>query len=413
MTGPIPPELGKLINLTDMRLERNQLTGPIPPELGKLTRLTFLWLHENQLTGPISPGLSKLTKLTHFGLNRNQLAGAIPPELGQITNLTGLWLSGNELVGPIPPELGKLTNLTSLSLAENQLDGEIPAELGQPTNLTSLSLGGNQLDGEIPHELGQLTNLTSLSLNENLLTGTIPAKLGRLTDLTSLRLNGNRLTGKLPRGLKRLRLTLLALDPSISGLSPRHRRLVALSTAQPGDKRDEEIAEMIAAGESQTVEFKETLRGLRGDGEPERAVLKNIAGFLNSDGGHLFVGISDNKEACGIEREIEGFEDEEDEIDRFENEDAMRQYLSNIIKNWMTPGTWNRVHPNFHTYSGVRILVIRCDQSPDQVTVRMPKGQQPKVYARMDATTRPLESHEVKPHFDSRTLQPGATESDG
>ena len=165
----------------------------------------------------------------------------------------------------------------------------------------------------------------------------------------------------------------------------------------------DEVTELIAAGESKTVEFKETLRGLRGDGKPEHAVLKSIAGLLNSDGGHLFVGIRDDGGASGIDDELKS---------EFKNsEDEALQYLANVIKDRMTPGASNRVHPAFHAHRGVRILVIRCDQSPDQVTVRETDGSF-QVYARRGPTTTPLKPHEVLPHFTSRVLQPGATESD-
>ena len=158
---------------------------------------------------------------------------------------------------------------------------------------------------------------------------------------------------------------------------------------------------MIAAGESKTIEFKETLRGLRGDGKPEHAVLKSIAGLLNTVGGHLFVGISDDGGASGIDDELKA---------EFKNsEDEALQYLANVIKDRMTPGASNRAHPEFHTHRGVRILVIRCDQSPEQVTVREVDGNY-QVYARRGPTTTPLKPHEVLPHFASRVLQPPAAE---
>ena len=42
LTGPIPPELGKLKNLVSLDLYDNALTGSIPESLGNLRSLTFL-----------------------------------------------------------------------------------------------------------------------------------------------------------------------------------------------------------------------------------------------------------------------------------------------------------------------------------------------------------------------------------
>ena len=35
LTGPVPPELGRLSSLVELKLERNALSGPVPPELGQ------------------------------------------------------------------------------------------------------------------------------------------------------------------------------------------------------------------------------------------------------------------------------------------------------------------------------------------------------------------------------------------
>ena len=37
----------------------NSLSGPIPPELGRLTGLRRLWLDRNQLSGSIPPALGQ------------------------------------------------------------------------------------------------------------------------------------------------------------------------------------------------------------------------------------------------------------------------------------------------------------------------------------------------------------------
>ena len=167
LSGPIPPELGRLTSLAELELSGNALHGSIPPELGDLTWLQELGLIENQLSGPIPPELGNLISLDQLRLDGNALHGPIPPELGNLTSLTGLYLSHNELDGAIPPELGDLSSLRSLWLIDNQLSGPIPAELGNLISLDRLRLDGNALSGPIPPELGNLTSLTELYLSHN------------------------------------------------------------------------------------------------------------------------------------------------------------------------------------------------------------------------------------------------------
>ena len=126
LSGPIPPELGNLTDLTRLSLSSNSLTGPIPTELGSLTDLESLNLVGNDLTGPIPPELGELANLTRLSLYSNSLTGEIPLGLGNLASLTELELSYNDLTGPIPPELGGLSSVESLWLIGNGLSGPIP-----------------------------------------------------------------------------------------------------------------------------------------------------------------------------------------------------------------------------------------------------------------------------------------------
>ena len=67
----------------------------LPPEIGKLADLTDLWLSDNELTH-------------------------LPPEIGDLTNLKELDLYNNELA-EFPTEITHLKQLTYLSLARNKL----------------------------------------------------------------------------------------------------------------------------------------------------------------------------------------------------------------------------------------------------------------------------------------------------
>lgn len=144
----------------------------------KVGRVAKLHLWNNRLSGPIPPELKALINLTSLAIQDNQLSGPIPTELGNLTNLEHLALWGNELRGQIPTELGRLKGLKELWLDNNQLSGQIPAELGNLSNMTDLRLHNNQLREQIPIELGNLPNLTHLYLAGNMLTGCVPSALG-------------------------------------------------------------------------------------------------------------------------------------------------------------------------------------------------------------------------------------------
>ena len=204
LSGTIPPELGKLTELSSLDLNGNRLTGEIPADLGRLSKLAALHLHDNRLQGRIPPELGQLTNLGQLSLHGNRLDGPIPSELGNLSNLETLLLYSNRLSSEIPAALGELSELRTLNLRNNRLSGPIPTELAQLLELEGLFLHDNQLSGTIPRELGKLSSLNSLWLSSNQLSGEIPIELGDLTGLTQLNLRSNRLSGDIPSELSKL-----------------------------------------------------------------------------------------------------------------------------------------------------------------------------------------------------------------
>lgn len=87
--------------------------------------------------------------------------------------------------------------------------------------------------------------------------------------------------------------------------------------------RAEETKDLIDKGESGRLEFKSTLMTNLQTGEidkrMEKAVLKTITAFLNTDGGTLLVGVEDNGNIMGID------------IERFENRDKLNLHVTNVI----------------------------------------------------------------------------------
>ncbi len=158
--GVLSPEIGKLINLKKLDLQRNNLTS-LPIEIGNLKNLQSLDLEHNDLTNlPIEIG--NLQDLQSLDLTANHLA-SLPGEIGNFQNLRSLDLGQNGLAR-IPIEIGKLQNLQKLDLSLNELTS-LPTEIGNLRNLRFLNLQGNNLTNLPIEVLKEMKKLKKLILN--------------------------------------------------------------------------------------------------------------------------------------------------------------------------------------------------------------------------------------------------------
>ena len=110
--------------------------------------------------------------------------------------------------------------------------------------------------------------------------------------------------------------------------------------------------ELIKHGESGNVEFKSSLRwnykAEKKDKAIEFAVLKTIAAFLNSKGGNLFIGVNDEGNILGLEK------------DNFANDDKMLLHLTSLIKSKISPNHLQFIHMVIETIAGAKFLRIDC-----------------------------------------------------
>ena len=205
ISGTIPPALGQLVNVSDLRLDVNQLSGTIPSALCALTNLELLVLVSNRLSGSLPDCLGSLKSLTLLRADNNVLEGSIPASIASLSNLRLLGLNNNRISGSVPDEIGALTQLRSLSLSGNLVQGTLPGDaLAALTALTYMNMRTNGLSGELPVALGSLTGLTLLNLEDNALQGTVPEQFSALTALQYLGLQDNRLGGSIPASLAAL-----------------------------------------------------------------------------------------------------------------------------------------------------------------------------------------------------------------
>jgi len=181
LSGPLPPEIGNLINLIDLRLYDNNLTGNIPPEIGNLINLERVYLGDNSnLTGVIPPEIGNLTKLTFINFQKSGLTGNFPSTIENLVNLEEIWAHENQFSGDFPPEMWNLTKLEKIYLYDNLYTGSIPPEIGNLTALQELVIGLQPLTGTLPAELGDLENLSYLNLDGVQLSGCYHPNLANL-----------------------------------------------------------------------------------------------------------------------------------------------------------------------------------------------------------------------------------------
>lgn len=166
-----------------------------------------------------------------------------------------------------------------------------------------------------------------------------------------------------------------------------------------GDEDDTEqevdLIDLIRGGESELVEFKETLRTnthtAQRDKRMEHAVLKTLAGFLNANGGRLFIGVSNDGTPLGLE------------ADDFSNEDKMNLHLYNIINDRMGKDAGTAVHVNFDEFNGKRVMIVHCERSPFPVYVK--DGNTQRFYVRTGPATNELSGDQMVNYIKHRFNQ--------
>ena len=139
-------------------------------------------------------------------------------------------------------------------------------------------------------------------------------------------------------------------------------KLLTIGSAPATVSASVSIAELIANGETGAVEFKSTLRTNLHTGQVddkiELSALKTIAGFLNSKGGSLLIGVADGGELLGLTS------------DGFANDDKLALHLVNLVKDRIGEVFLPYVHPHFQDQNGARVLAVSCEKGPKPAFVK-------------------------------------------
>lgn len=156
------------------------------------------------------------------------------------------------------------------------------------------------------------------------------------------------------------------------------------------------VVQLIAAGESLTVEFKSSLYATYVDGVPEKvivgSVLKTIAAMLNTDGGTLVIGVADDGTILGLEKD---YQLKKMDADKFEN--ALMTTLMQSIDSVSA----HLCKVRFENLEGKEVALVDVRPSPRPVYADTDKGKA-RFFTRLGNTTRDLETSDAVSYISRR-----------
>ena len=129
--------VGQAYQLVDLEVRFNRLSGPIPDELTRLVNLETLSMSDNKMTGSI-PNFNRLHRLKSLRMSNNKLSGELPT-FASNNKLRTIDFSNNQISGTISPNfLASLAidETVYINLARNRIQGEVPSDLARFSKMT-------------------------------------------------------------------------------------------------------------------------------------------------------------------------------------------------------------------------------------------------------------------------------------
>ncbi|MDP2673259.1 MAG: ATP-binding protein [Nanoarchaeota archaeon] len=148
----------------------------------------------------------------------------------------------------------------------------------------------------------------------------------------------------------------------------------------------DEILELIKNKESEEIEFKSTLRTNlhtnEFDKKMEFSALKTISAFLNSNGGTLLLGITDEGKILGIEH------------DKFPDTDKFNLYLISLIKERIGKKHFHLIEIKNNLIEHRTIIKLSCKKSKNPVFLKSDLNEE-EFYIRMGPSSVQLKGSEL------------------
>lgn len=155
------------------------------------------------------------------------------------------------------------------------------------------------------------------------------------------------------------------------------------------DQETINIRRLIENEENEKVEFKSSMcwdyKKNQKNKLMEFTIAKTVSAFMNSEGGFLLIGIGDDKQTLGLDKDFA--------VIKKPNKDAYKLHFTSVINKYL--GKENRPHAKiwFETLDGKIIAVVRVDKSPNPVYIKS-EGEE-EFYIRLGNSSHPFNVREA------------------
>jgi len=177
----------------------------------------------------------------------------------------------------------------------------------------------------------------------------------------------------------------------------KHMKLIEKNRNVPQVSGEPPNVEKLLSGEEhEHLEFKSSLRFDTRNGklnhDLEKAAMKTVAAFLNTQGGHLVLGVDNARNVLGLKRDYETIQ--------VQNSDGFENHFTQVFNAMIGPEFRHFVKLYFHKIGENEVCVVKV--APSARPAYLKAGNDEHFYVRTGNVSTPLKLSEVESYTVSR-----------
>ena len=167
--------------------------------------------------------------------------------------------------------------------------------------------------------------------------------------------------------------------------------------AEPEPESAYTLRDLLASGESASLEFKSSLRWdiqrQKTNPDLQKMIYKTIAGFLNVEGGTLLIGVADNGTILGVEHDLGHKPQRMNSTDR----DKFGQLFQSTLLTYLEPEFNPYIHLSLEECESHTVAIVKVDPSPKPVYMK--DNSHTEFHIRAGNTTKLLDVEAAHNHI--------------